>query len=164
MSCLNLPALRVGWFATQDKDLLLRLERYKHYLSICNSGPSERLSVIALKAREKLFARNHAIILKNLALLETLFDDFPSLFEWSRPMGGCVAFPKYLGPEGGEAFCQALIEKSGVLLLPSSIYVSEVSETPENHFRIGIGRDTVFDQGIVAMRQHLEDHHPSFAR
>jgi len=160
----GLPALRVGWFATQDKDLLLRLERYKHYLSICNSGPSERLSVIALKAREKLFARNHAIILKNLALLETLFDDFPSLFEWSRPMGGCVAFPKYLGPEGGEAFCQALIEKSGVLLLPSSIYVSEVSETPENHFRIGIGRDTVFDQGIVAMRQHLEDHHPSFAR
>ena len=155
----GLPGLRIGWVATQDNELLHKLERYKHYLSICNSAPSERLAVIALKARDTIFARNHSILSENLILLEALFDDYSELFEWSRPLGGCVAFPKYIGPDGGEAFCRSLVEDSGVLLLPSSIYYSEVAETPSNHFRIGFGRDKVFKDGLVALRNHLQEHY-----
>ena len=51
----GLPGLRIGWIATQDKTMLTRLERYKHYLSICNSAPSERLAVIALSVKERIF-------------------------------------------------------------------------------------------------------------
>ena len=35
----GLPGLRVGWIASQDRDVLSRMERVKHYLSICNSAP-----------------------------------------------------------------------------------------------------------------------------
>ena len=49
----GLPGLRVGWVACKDRDLLVRFERYKHYLSICNSAPSEVLAIIALKARDR---------------------------------------------------------------------------------------------------------------
>ena len=160
----GLPGLRVGWIASQDLDLLSKVERYKHYLSICNSAPSERLSLIALKAREKILGRNRALLRENIVLLESLFDDYPGLVEFQRPMGGCVAFPKFIGPEGGEEFCRKLIEHSGVLLLPSSIYVSEISEVPQDHFRIGFGRDAVFKEGIAAMRQHFETHYSAFAR
>ncbi len=160
----GLPGLRIGWVATQDLDLLQQLERYKHYLSICNSAPSERLAMIALKARDEIFKRNHNLVLSNAVLLEELFDDFPGLVEWRRPMGGCVAYPKYIGPDGGENFCRSLVEDSGVLLLPSSIYESEVSNTPKDHFRIGIGREKGFKEGLVAMREHFEKKYSSFTK
>ncbi|MEU1424802.1 hypothetical protein [Kitasatospora sp. NPDC005751] len=60
--------------------------------------------------------------------------------DWRAPDGGCVAYPRYLGPDGVEAFCTALVEQAGVLLLPASIYRSELTPTPTDRFRIGIGR------------------------
>lgn len=155
----GLPGLRIGWIASQDKSLLQKVERYKHYLSICNSGPSERLALIALKARDRILARNHALLRDNVMLLEQLFDDFPGLVEWQRPQGGCVAFPRCTVPEGGEEFCRKLIEESGVLLLPSSIYTSELTGVPQDHFRIGFGRDRMFKAGLMAMRRHFEKHY-----
>ncbi|MEO0619868.1 MAG: aminotransferase class I/II-fold pyridoxal phosphate-dependent enzyme [Pseudomonadota bacterium] len=158
----GLPGLRVGWIASQDTALLQRVERYKHYLSICNSAPSERLALIALRARETILARNVALLAENVVLLEKLFADFPGLVEWRRPQGGCVGFPRFCGPEGGEVFCKRLLEEDGVLLLPSSIYVSELSETRHDHFRIGFGRDAVFKDGLAAMRAHMTRHYSSF--
>lgn len=158
----GLPGLRIGWIASKDKDHLQKVERYKHYLSICNSGPSEVLALIALRAREQILARNHNIMMRNAVALEKVFADFPGLFEWIRPMGGCVGFPRYLGPDGVEEFCRKLIEDSGILLLPSSIYKSELGSTPPDHFRIGIGRDQVFTNGLAAMRAHIEAHYPEF--
>ncbi|MEM8703269.1 MAG: aminotransferase class I/II-fold pyridoxal phosphate-dependent enzyme [Pseudomonadota bacterium] len=158
----GLPGLRIGWVASQERDLLQRLERFKHYLSICNSGPSEVLALIALKARRKILARNRAIMLENAAALERVFDTYQGLFEWQRPLGGCVAFPRYLGQDGVETFTRKLVEESGVLLLPSSIYCSELGDTPQDHFRIGIGRDAGFKDGLQAMQQHLDKTYPEF--
>lgn len=160
----GLPGLRIGWFASRDEALLQKIERYKHYLSICNSAPSEVLALIALKARDRILEKNRALLQRNVALLEALFDDFPGVIEWDRPQGGCVAFPRFTGPGGGEAFCQSLLEESGVLLLPSSIYVSELDDVPDDHFRIGFGRDQVFRDGLDAMRKHFEKHFSDFAR
>ena len=87
----GLPGLRVGWIASKDTNVLQRIERYKHYLSICNSAPSERLAVIALKNRDKILARNRAIVRGNVVALEKLLNEFPALFQWQRPQGGCVA-------------------------------------------------------------------------
>ena len=80
----GLPGLRVGWIASEDHDVLTRAERYKHYLSICNSAPSERLALIALKARASIIARNVGLVRKNAVLLEKLFADFPGLVDWHR--------------------------------------------------------------------------------
>ncbi len=58
----GLPGLRIGWIACKDKDVINRMEKLKHYLSICNSGPSERLTKIALRHSEQLLARTCAIV------------------------------------------------------------------------------------------------------
>ena len=155
----GLPGLRIGWIASQDTSLLQKVERYKHYLSICNSAPSELLTLVALKARGAILARNHALLQENVMLLEQLFADFPGVVDWQRPQGGCVAFPRCTAPEGGEEFCRKLIEESGVLLLPSSIYASELTDVPQDHFRIGFGRGRMFKEGVVAMRRHFEKHY-----
>ena len=158
----GLPGLRIGWLASQDTDLLARLERYKHYLSICNSAPSERLAVIALAARDRILERNRALVRDNLAALDGFFADYPGLFDWSHPDGGCVAYPKFLGRGGVEAFCHDLVEESGVLLLPASIYQSELMDTVPDRFRIGFGRRNIGD-GIAEMRRFLERRHNDFA-
>jgi aspartate/methionine/tyrosine aminotransferase len=139
----GLPGLRIGWLACQDRAFLAACERYKHYLSICNSAPSELLAEIALKARDAILARNRAIVAANLALLGPFFAEFPDLFDWRAPDGSCVAFLRYKGGDGVEAFTTRLIEEAGVLLLPSSIYRSELGPVPANHFRIGFGRSAV---------------------
>ena len=36
----GLAGLRIGWLATRDKETLKKVTKFKHYLSICNSGPS----------------------------------------------------------------------------------------------------------------------------
>ena len=150
----GLPGLRVGWIAAQDKDVLSRMERAKHYLSICNSAPSEVLSQIALKSREKILQRNRALITENLGLLETFFADYQDLFDWVIPDGGCIAYPRYTGPDGVESFCKDLVEKAGVLLLPASVYQSELTPVPTDRFRIGYGRSNTRD-GLEAMRNYL---------
>jgi len=160
----GMPGLRIGWVASKDTDVLQKIERYKHYLSICNSGPSERLAVIALEHRDTILDRNRAIVRENVVKLEALFNDFPGLFEWQRPKGGCVAFPKYTGPDGVEEFCKSLLKDSGVLLLPASVYKSELLDTPVDNFRIGFGRGAVFAEGLEAMRSHLETHYGEFRR
>jgi len=151
----GLPGLRIGWMACQDKKILSAMERTKHYLSICNSGPSERLANIALKNRDKILARNCRIVDDNIPKWEALFAKHPDLFDWQRPDGSCMAFPLYKGDDGVEQFTRALVEKSGVLLLPGSVYSSELGKTPPNHFRIGLGRDGL-DEGLDAMDAHLQ--------
>lgn len=150
----GLPGLRIGWIACRDRDLLARMERYKHYLSICNSAPSEVLAEIALKAQETLLGRNRRLVAENLQRLDALFAQYASLFEWKAPPGGCVAFPRYLGNDGVETFCRRLIEEAGVLLLPASIYRSQLTETPRDRFRIGFGRANLA-AGLNAMQAWL---------
>lgn len=161
----GLPGLRIGWIASKDKEALEKMEKYKHYISLCNSGPSERLGVIALKNKEKIMEKNRAIVHKNLHILENFFLEFPKLFEWKRPKGGSIAFPKYIGPDGVEQFCKSLIEESGVLLLPASIYKSDlIDDTPKEHFRIGFGRNEIFEDGLKAMRKHIETKYAEFIK
>lgn len=150
----GLPGLRIGWIACQDAEVLSKMERLKHYLSICNSGPSERLAMIALKARAKILGRNCAIVDENLAKWDAFFERYPDLFEWRRPDGSCMGFPRYLGAEGVEAFCASLVEDSGVLFLPGTIYASAVGPTPSDRFRLGFGRSNL-GEGLAALEAHI---------
>ncbi|MEU7429533.1 pyridoxal phosphate-dependent aminotransferase [Streptomyces sioyaensis] len=151
---LGLPGLRIGWITCRDRDLLTRLERAKHYTTICNSAPGEVLARIALKARETILDRNRALIERNLPVFDAFFAEFGDLFEWQAPDGGCVAYPRYLGPEGVEEFCTRLVADAGVLLLPASIYRSELTPTPADRFRIGIGRRDP-EEGLAAFAQWM---------
>ncbi len=136
----GLSGLRIGWIACRERSLLTRLERAKHYTSICNSAPSEILALIALRARDVILERNRQIIRDNLPVFGAFFAEFADLFSWQQPQGGCVAFPRYLGSDGVEAMCRDLVEEEGVLLLPASIYHSALTPTPDDRFRVGVGR------------------------
>lgn len=151
----GLPGLRIGWIACLDKGVLQKMEKMKHYLSICNSAPSERLAIIALKNRDRILARNCEIVDSNIPKWDALFARYSEVFSWKKPDGSCMAFPHYTGKGGVEQFTQRLVETSGVLLLPGSVYASQPGTTPENHFRIGLGREGL-DEGLAAIDQFLD--------
>jgi aspartate/methionine/tyrosine aminotransferase len=139
----GLPGLRIGWIACRDRALLVRMERYKHYLSICNSAPSEVLARIALNAKQRILERNVGLIRRNIVAAREFFDAHPELFDFAPPDGGCVCFVRYKGSDGIEAFTTRLVEEAGVLLLPSSLYRSEIGDVPKDYFRLGLGRALV---------------------
>lgn len=136
----GLPGLRIGWIACRDPVVLDRLERAKQYTSICNSAPSEILGLIAVRAGDELLEKNRQIIAHNLLSFNAFFSRRPDLFQWQEPQGGCVAYPRYLGSEGVESLCTQLVEEAGVLLLPASVYHSSLTTTPDDRFRVGVGR------------------------
>ncbi|MDE2294970.1 MAG: pyridoxal phosphate-dependent aminotransferase [Gammaproteobacteria bacterium] len=147
----GLPGLRVGWIACRDRALLEQMVRYKHYLSICNSGPSEQLALVALEHRDAVLGRTRAIAREGYARVAEFLAEYPALFDSYAPDGGVVMFPRYRGAEGVEAFCQRMVEDAGVVLLPASVYASTLTATPTDRFRIGYGRRNV-DAGLEAMR------------
>jgi aspartate/methionine/tyrosine aminotransferase len=151
----GLAGLRIGWLACKDRATLVKFERYKHFLSICNSAPSEVLARIALKAREKILLRNRAVVRDNLSILSEFFSDYAHLFDWREPDGGCVGFIRYKGAEGVEEFTRRLVEESGVLFLPSSIYRSDLGPVPADCLRVGFGRSHV-PAGLAVLRQWLQ--------
>lgn len=156
----GLPGLRIGWIACQDTFVLSQMERMKHYLSICNSGPSEHLAQIALTHRDRILARNCAIVDENLPKWDAFFARHPDLFDWRRPDGSCMAFPRYKGADGVEAFAKSLVEDAGVLFLPSTIYSSDLGPTPTDRFRLGFGRKGL-DDGLAALEAHIMKNRPT---
>ena len=136
----GLAGLRIGWIATRDADLLRRLAEFKHYTTICNSGPSEILALMALRARATLLERAREIIQRNLGHLDRFFADWRGTLEWTRPRAGTIAFPHFVDGTSVDSLAAELVEKRGVLILPGSIF-----DWPGAHFRIGLGRRNLPD-------------------
>lgn len=136
----GMPGLRIGWIASQNKDVLKKIESLKHYTSICNSGPSELLSSIGLRNKDQLLKQTNLLIKDNLSILDQFIDRYSSIFSWVRPQAGCTGFIFYKKNESIESFCDRLLKQSNTLLLPGSVY----GDT-SNHFRIGFGRKNMIE-------------------
>ena len=131
----GLAGLRIGWIAMQDNHLLKNMERMKHYLSLCNSAPSEILSLIALQNEDVIHTRNLNILKINLKMIKSFFQEHNDIFEWYEPKGGCIAFPKLISKQSIYDFAEDLRKAEGVLLTPGDVF-----DDQNNHFRVSYGR------------------------
>lgn len=129
------PGLRIGWLASRDKSLLHDLASYKNYTSICNSAPSEMLSLIALRNKEHILQRNRGIAKNNLDLLDKFFNTYADAYEWYRPTAGFINFPRLKLDIKIDHFAKQLIDEEGVIILPGTLF-----DNSNNHFRLGFGR------------------------
>lgn len=146
----GLAGLRIGWVATKNRDLYEKMASLKDYTTICNSAPSEFLAEVAMRHRQKLASRNLEIIKHNLSVVDDLFARYSSLFAWTRPKAGSMGFPKLLQGDV-ESFCDDLVRKAGVLLLPGSVY-----DDTRNHFRLGLGRKNL-PQAVERLEAYLSN-------
>jgi aspartate/methionine/tyrosine aminotransferase len=131
----GLPGLRIGWIATHNTEVYERMVQYKYYTTICSSAPSEFLSVLALKHRDRILKRNVSLIKENIEYAGNFFEKYSDLFINNKPQAGPIAFHKLKLIGGITGFCEKLVEKKGVLLLPGDVY-----EVGGDYFRMGYGR------------------------
>jgi aspartate/methionine/tyrosine aminotransferase len=133
----GLAGLRIGWVATKNKRIYDDMASLKDYTTICNSAPSEFLAGVVMRNRARLAERNLGIIKHNLAVMDDFFARHADLFSWIRPRAGSMGFPKLLKGEI-EDFCDKVVRRAGVLLLPGTMY-----DDNDNHFRVGLGRKSL---------------------
>ncbi len=131
----GLPGVRVGWAVSRDRALLEKMAAFKDYLSLCNGAVDESLAGIALRNRAALHSRSLAIIEANLRVLDAFLARHDALFHWQRPRAGSVGLIRYSGREGTARFCDEVVRRCGVMLLPSAEL-----EFGDAHFRVGFGR------------------------
>jgi aspartate/methionine/tyrosine aminotransferase len=131
----GLAGLRIGWIATHDGEFLARVDAFKDYTTICAAAPSEILALIGLRARDRLIDRSRAIVSSNVALLDAFFARHADRFDWVRPRGGSVCFPR-LRDGSAESFADALVRDKETLVVPGVHFGAEYPQ----HFRIGHGR------------------------
>ena len=134
----GMAGVRTGWIITRDREVYSKLTALKDYTTICGSAPSEILSIIALRAREKIIDLHLTRIRRNLGLLDKFFGDFSDRFEWTRPRAGTIAFPRLKGNGDALEFCQKVVKEASILLLPSTVY-----DYDNRHFRLGFGRENM---------------------
>jgi aspartate/methionine/tyrosine aminotransferase len=132
----SLPGLRMGWLATKDGSLFKKIASFKDYTTICGSAPTEILAIMALRAKNEILSRNLEIIKRNIGLTEEFFSRHGELFSWVKPNGGSVAFPLLKSKTGVDKFCEDVLKKENMMILPGSVF-----DFPGNHFRIGLGRE-----------------------
>ncbi|WFR59235.1 aminotransferase class I/II-fold pyridoxal phosphate-dependent enzyme [Anaerocolumna sp. AGMB13025] len=147
----GLPGLRIGWIATHNKEVYESMVKYKYYTTICSSAPSEFLSVLALKHRDRILKRNISLIKDNIEYAENFFEKYSDLFINNKPQAGPIAFHKLKITGGITGFCEKLIEKKGVLLLPGDVY-----EVDGDYFRMGYGRKN-FKKALIKLDEYLAE-------
>jgi aspartate/methionine/tyrosine aminotransferase len=146
-----LPGLRIGWLAMRDTNLLARCIAFHDYTTICNGAPSEILALMALRAQERIIARNLAIIRRNRAEMGQFCARHSDLFTWLPPQAGSVAFPQLRGARPVAEFCQGVLDQRDVMILPGDVFDHE-----GNHFRVGLGRID-FPEALAQVEAYLRE-------
>jgi aspartate/methionine/tyrosine aminotransferase len=147
----GLGGLRIGWVATRDQALFKKIAHYKHYTSICASAPSEILSLIALRAKDRILERNRKILLDNFNLLQSFLQTHQDTFSWTPSSAGCIGFIKLLAEQSVADFAHQLVHEESVLILPSYVY-----DYSGNYFRVGFGREN-FPEALAKLEKFLKE-------
>jgi aspartate/methionine/tyrosine aminotransferase len=147
----GLPGLRLGWLASRDGAFLKKIVSLKHYTTICSSAPSEFLTALAFRHRQMFITRNRQIVLRNLRLLSAFFTRHTDLFEWTTPNASTIGFARFKPQNDVQAFCEELVQRAGVLLLPGTVY-----DEPR-HIRFGYGRRNM-PEALAELESWLSAH------
>lgn len=145
----GLPGLRLGWLVSKDARILDRCLEFKYYTSICSGAPSEFLSALALRHRELLVQRNREIVLRNLPLLDSFMRQRSNLFQWVKPNASPIGFVHYKPHRDVQSFCEQVVNDTGVLLLPGTVY-----DQPR-HIRFGYGRKNM-PESLAQLSAYLD--------
>ncbi len=135
----GMAGVRIGWLVTRDAGALQSIAELKDYTTICSSAPSEVLALIGLRARAALVERHRARIARNLAALEAFVARHGERFALAPPRAGSVCLLR-LRDGNATDFCRRLVDKAGIMLLPSSVF-----RFGDDHVRIGLGRENMPD-------------------
>ncbi|KAE8136215.1 hypothetical protein BDV38DRAFT_272262 [Aspergillus pseudotamarii] len=158
----SLAGIRVGWIASRDRSVIETCASTRHYTTISVSQLDDAIASYALDASciHNLLKRNIQLAKTNLAILEDFIESYRWACEWVKPRAGTTAFVRFskMGkPVDDVAFCEMLLERTGVMFVPGSQCFGE-GEDFKGYVRIGVVQEThVLEEGLEVLRSFMED-------
>ena len=124
---------RIGYLHT-DETLIPQITKAHIPFAICAPVVSQYAALAALKGSQKCIGefRDHYLSTRNL-MCDRL-DDLSSVFEYQKPRGSYLMFPKILLKEGNDStvFCKKLLKEARVSTTPGVAF----GPTGEGHLRL----------------------------
>lgn len=130
----SLAGIRMGWIATKDEDALRSFRSHRDYDLISCGMIDDAIASLALKAKDKILARNRGIIRGNLSVLDNWIKNNPH-FSYVKPQAGTTALVYYDFDIPSYEFCSRLYKETGAFVTPGDCFDEKYS------FRIGYGSD-----------------------
>lgn len=124
VKCFGLMGLRMGWMVAPHV-LLEKSRDFKDYLTHTLSPISDFLSLQALRNREAILKGHRRNLKENLSFLNRWMSQHRDYFGWVPPEGGVVSYPRIRFDLPSDRFCQDLIDREGVFMLPASSFEME---------------------------------------
>lgn len=112
----SLAGLRMGWLVG-PKEFIEKVNRRRDYTTISCGRIDDYLASLALKNKDKILKRNHKIIRENIEILDKWVKAQEKI-SYIKPKAGTTAFLKYDFNIPSVEFCEKLLEKKGVMLVP----------------------------------------------
>jgi len=138
----GMPGLRTGWFVA-NPDIVARAWATRDYLTLSPAKISDAVTVALIEHREKVLARNQAIMADNLTFARGWFAEHADLASWAEPKAALLAMMRYTAPLDSVTLADRLAAEAKVMLAPGSAFGLE------GHLRIGIGqRQDIFAEGL----------------
>ena len=145
----SLAGLRFGWIAAPEA-LIAQVLEHRDYNTISVGMIDEYFTELALQAKDKLLARNRAVIRENLAILDAWVQSEPRL-SYVKPKAGTTAFVKVDTALSSHEFCERLVKETGVMFTPGSALHTE------GYVRIGYANNKdVLKKGLALTSEFLK--------
>lgn len=157
-----LAGIRLGWIASRSKAIIEACASARDYTTISVSQIDDAIAHFALSQDcvSNLLQRNIGLAKKNLALLEAFIESHRWACDWVKPVAGTTAFVRFnkMGkPVDDVAFCEILLERTGVMFVPGSLCFGQ-GEDFKGYVRIGFVPETeVLEKGLEALKAFMEE-------
>lgn len=146
---LGLPGIRMGWIITHDEILMEKLLAAKEQIHITGSVLDEEVAYRFLAKKKEVFTPIKKDIEEKFQILCNWFEQ-QSDFEWVKPQGGVVCFPRIKNHQSIniEKFYSILNSEYGVFVGPGHWF-----EMPKHYMRLGYAwlSKTQLQQGLAAL-------------
>ncbi|GIV01011.1 MAG: aminotransferase [Actinomycetota bacterium] len=130
----GMPGLRSGWIVAPPE--LVREIWVRHdYTTLTASAISDRVTAVALRDRERVFARTRGIVRGNLPIVRDWVAEHRGL-SFIPPVAGAIAYLGYDLPIEARDLAERLRVEQSVLVVPADMF-----GLSERAFRIGFGSD-----------------------
>jgi aspartate/methionine/tyrosine aminotransferase len=130
----GLPALRIGWLASQNQKVMQKVRLGRTYGNAFMSALSEVVALTIMTNADEVLAFNSIQRQQGLMLMQQFVDNNPNHISWLKPDGGVTGFFKLADGVSADAFAQNAIESHKLLLVPSSLF-----DAGDNYLRLGFG-------------------------
>ncbi|EEH45154.2 uncharacterized protein PADG_01304 [Paracoccidioides brasiliensis Pb18] len=163
----SMAGIRVGWLASPNVELVKKCEKWRAYTVISVGQIDQQIASYALdECLHKLLKRNNDLARHNLGLLEGFIEQHRWACDWVKPVGASVAFVRFskMGkPVDDVEFCERLLEKEGVLVVPGNLCFGNRDENGngrdfKGYVRIGfVGETKTLEGALEGLRAFMRD-------